>query len=116
LCMLLQLWGHDARAVYDAQSALDAAAEFSPDVVLLDIGLPGTSGYEVARQIRSMPMAKATVLVAVTGYGQDVDRIRSHDAGMQHHLIKPVEPSDLERLLDALQPGRDSAVATHSAA
>jgi PAS domain S-box-containing protein len=114
--MLLQLWGHEARAVYDGQAAVSAAAEFSPDVVLLDIGLPGTNGYEVARQIRNLPTGSEAVLVAVTGYGQDVDRIRSHDAGMQHHLIKPVEPSDLERLLDALQTGHDRAESTHSAA
>lgn len=95
---LLEIWGHETRVAFDGHGALAVAAEFGPDVVLLDIGLPGLDGYEVARRLRSF-RAPSPILVAVTGYGQEEDQRRAAEAGFRHHLTKPVEPSVLERLL-----------------
>ncbi|MGH7818834.1 MAG: response regulator [Candidatus Binatia bacterium] len=99
LACLLGLLGHDVRVAHDGPSALAAAAGRSPDVVFLDLGLPGMDGYEVARRLRSEPRFASTVLVALTGYGQDEDRRRSEEAGFDHHLVKPVEPQAIESLL-----------------
>ena len=84
---------------YDGASALEAVPEFRPDVVLLDIGLPGMDGYEVARQIRQLLNAQPIVLVAITGYGQEKDRRKSEEAGFSHHLTKPVDPVVLHKVL-----------------
>jgi CheY-like chemotaxis protein len=81
-------------------AAVDEAQSFRPEVVLLDIGLPGIDGYEVARRLRGG--RKSKVLVAMTGYGQESDRIRSEQAGFDFHLTKPVDPVDLQQLLDGL--------------
>jgi PAS domain S-box-containing protein len=97
--MLLRLWGHEVRVAYNGPQALEAADEYRPEVVVLDIGLPGMSGYEVARQLRQRPQFKTALLVAVTGYGQDEDRRRSGEAGFDHHLTKPVDPDALHALL-----------------
>jgi two-component system, chemotaxis family, CheB/CheR fusion protein len=97
--MLLQLAGHEAKAAYSGQSALETATEYKPDVVLLDIGMPGMNGYEVARQLRREPQTKDVRVIAMTGYGQDSDRLRSQEAGCDHHLVKPVDPQKLQDLL-----------------
>jgi PAS domain S-box-containing protein len=97
--LLLQLWGHEVRIAYEGEGALSQAAEFRPDIVLLDIGLPGMSGYEVARQMRGLPECREAMLVAVTGYGQDSDRRQSKEAGFDHHLVKPVQPGVLRDLI-----------------
>ena len=76
-----------------------------PDVVLLDIGLPGLTGYEVAERIRRQPALKNTVLVAVTGYGQDSDRQRSQEAGFDHHLVKPADFGKLQEILASVSDG-----------
>jgi PAS domain S-box-containing protein len=89
--MILNLSGYDVHCVHDGPAALQAAQFYRPDVVVLDIGLPGMSGYEVAQLLRAMPEFKQTPLVAVTGYGQDEDRRRSKEAGIDHHLTKPVD-------------------------
>src|ERR1700755_3295119 len=81
LAMLLKLSGHETAPVYSAADALSHAATFRPDVVLLDIGLPGMDGYEVAQQMRELPGFRNVRLVAVTGYGRSEDRIRARDAG-----------------------------------
>jgi CheY-like chemotaxis protein len=86
-------------AAYTGDQALERAQAFRPDVVLLDIGLPGVDGYEVARRIRACIDLKAVCLVAVTGYGQDADKVRARNAGFAHHLVKPVEFSALQRIL-----------------
>jgi PAS domain S-box-containing protein len=99
IVMLLQLFGHEAKAAYSGQSALETATEYKPDVVLLDIGLPDINGYEVARQMRRQPQTKDVRLIAMTGYGQDSDRQRSQEAGCEHHLVKPVDPEKLQDLL-----------------
>ena len=101
LGMILEMEGHDVRTAHDARSALEAARAQPPDVVLLDIGLPGGSGYEVARQMRALPGLKDVVLVAVTGLGQEEDKRRSREAGFNAHLVKPVELHAIIALLAA---------------
>jgi signal transduction histidine kinase len=96
---LLCLQGHDARTAYDGPAALALAAEFCPEVVFLDIGLPGIDGYEVARRLRTQPGLAGTRLIALTGWGQDADRERSRQAGFDTHLVKPVDPTQLQSVL-----------------
>jgi PAS domain S-box-containing protein len=97
LAMLLRLSGHDVTVASDAASALSSVAQVQPDLALLDIGLPGMDGYEVARRLRQ---GGCTVpLAAVTGYGTPEDRERSREAGFDHHIVKPIDPATLERLL-----------------
>lgn len=91
LAMMLGLLGHETRTAFSGPEALKTAIEFNPEVVFLDIGLPGMDGYEVARHFRADPKLKNTVLVAVTGWGREEDRLRSKIAGFDEHLIKPVE-------------------------
>jgi PAS domain S-box-containing protein len=100
LAKLLRLGGHEALVTHDGQGALEAAERERPDVVLLDIGLPGMDGYEVCRRIRQEPWGKEVVLVAVTGWGQEADRHRSDEAGFDAHLVKPVDLQMLAPLLD----------------
>lgn len=102
MAFVLNLSGHETQIAYDGLSALDAARDFSPQVVLCDIGLPGMNGYEVAERLRSQSEFKHTRLIALTGYGQEEDRRRAHDAGFDYHLTKPVEPDVLTALLDSL--------------
>jgi two-component system CheB/CheR fusion protein len=99
LATLLHLWGHDVRVVHDGLDALDAARAYRPEVVLLDIGLPGLDGYQVAERLHQEPGLDHTLLVAMTGYGQPEDRRRSREAGIHHHFVKPVEPFVLRNLL-----------------
>jgi CheY-like chemotaxis protein/two-component sensor histidine kinase len=106
LKMLLELNGEQVRAAYDGESALKVAREFRPQVALLDVGMPRMDGYEVARRLKAAPETRQAALVAVTGWGQPEDRKRSSEAGFDLHLVKPVEPSELERLLDSLKAKR----------
>jgi PAS domain S-box-containing protein len=106
LAMLLRMHQQEVQVVHDGREALAAIRVFGPDIVLLDIGLPGMDGYEVARQVRSDPATQHSLLVAISGYGQEDDRRRSHDAGFNHHLVKPV---DFDRLRGFIErPFRDS--------
>jgi signal transduction histidine kinase/CheY-like chemotaxis protein len=98
---LLRMAGHEVRVVHDGLVAVEEAASFRPDVVLLDIGMPKLNGYEAAGRIRQQPWGQGMVLIALTGWGQDEDRIRSQASGFDHHLVKPVDPAALERLLTA---------------
>ncbi|HEX7185049.1 MAG TPA: ATP-binding protein [Thermoanaerobaculia bacterium] len=98
LATLLRIWGHEVHVVHDGLEALDAAREKQPEVVLLDIGLPGLDGYQVAQRLREEGLDGA-LLVAMTGYGQPEDRRRSREAGIHHHFVKPVEPFVLKSLL-----------------
>lgn len=100
LRLLLTSLGHEAAAVYDGMQALKAAAEFRPDVVLLDIGMPGIDGYEVARRLRALKMNPDLQIIAVTGWGQESDRQRSREAGFDLHLVKPVNQAELAHILD----------------
>jgi CheY-like chemotaxis protein len=102
LGMMLKLMGNNAVTAYDGQEGVEMAERFRPDVVLLDIGLPKLNGYETCRRIREQPWGKNIVLIAVTGWGQDEDRRRSQEAGFDHHLVKPVDPRALMRLLAGL--------------
>jgi CheY-like chemotaxis protein len=99
LTMLLELFGHRVTAVADGLSAIEAARNDSFDLGLVDIGLPGIDGYEVARRIRMIPRAKTMTLVALTGYGQDADKQRALSAGFDEHLTKPVKIERLQELL-----------------
>jgi PAS domain S-box-containing protein len=102
MSMLFELWGHEVICAYDGRAALETAAKYRPDAVFLDIGLPGMDGYEIAERLRELPESTRTVLVAITGYGQDEDRRRSREAGIDHHLVKPVSPDTLHKLLESL--------------
>jgi CheY-like chemotaxis protein/nitrogen-specific signal transduction histidine kinase len=102
--VLLRMLGHQVETARDGHSALQAARAFRPEVVLLDIGLPGMSGYDVARALRAEAGDGALLLVAVTGYGQDEDRRRSAEAGFDGHLVKPVDPAAIQALLQDASP------------
>jgi two-component system CheB/CheR fusion protein len=97
--VLLRTLGYDVKASHSGMAALELAVSFKPQVVLLDIGMPEMDGYEVARRFRAHPDLKDVRLVAVTGYGQESDRLRSKEAGFNNHLVKPVE---VEELLEAV--------------
>jgi two-component system OmpR family response regulator len=106
LARLLRMSGHEVRTALDGPIALEIADAFRPEVVLLDIGLPGMSGYEVATLLRQLPGMATALLVALTGYGQDRDRDLSRQAGFDQHLTKPVDHLALLRLLDSPARGR----------
>lgn len=97
--MVLSMSGHQAAAAYCGVSALQLALENRPDVMIVDIGLPGLNGYQVAVRVRETPELKGIVLVAMTGYGQEEDRRRSTEAGFDYHLVKPADPQKLEAIL-----------------
>src|SRR5829696_107617 len=103
LAMMLSIMGHETRTAHDGESAVSTAENFLPDVVLLDIGLPKLNGYEVAQRIRGNDWGRSMFLIAVTGWGQDEDRQRSSEVGLNVHMVKPVEPAALERLLSDLR-------------
>jgi CheY-like chemotaxis protein len=105
LGMLLQLEGHAVRTAHSGSGAVAAAGEYRPDVVLLDIGLPGLDGFEVAKRIRKDPVHQGVVLVALTGYGQEADRQRSHEAGFDHHLVKPVDFEAVQEIFATVKTG-----------
>jgi signal transduction histidine kinase/DNA-binding response OmpR family regulator len=102
LAVLLRLAGHTVRLAHDGPGAMEAAQGFHPDAVLLDLGLPGFDGYEVARRLRAQPEFKDVLLVAVSGYGQEEDRIRSRQSGFNHHLTKPVDFDLLAQVISSL--------------
>ncbi len=97
--ILLKASGHDVRSAHDGPTAVQAALAYQPDVMLLDIGLPGLNGYEVAKMIRQQPILQNVVLIALTGYGQDSDRQASLHAGFDHHLVKPARVEQLQKIL-----------------
>ncbi|HTU90823.1 MAG TPA: ATP-binding protein [Gemmataceae bacterium] len=101
---ILHIMGHEARVAHDGPKAVEEAASYRPDVVLLDIGLPKMSGYEVARHIREQPWGKEMKLVALTGWGQEEDKRRAKAAGFDLHMVKPVELAVLEEVLKKLCP------------
>ena len=98
--------GYDVAVACDGVQSISAVRRERPDVILLDIGLPGLNGYEVCRRVRAQPWGTRTVLIALTGWGQDEDRQRSKEAGFDRHLVKPVGPADLAKVLAALPGGR----------
>ncbi len=96
--LVLKSLGHEARVEHDGERALKVAAAFKPDVVLLDLGLPGMDGFELARRLRKA-QGPGLRVIAVTGWGQETDRQRSQEAGFDLHLVKPVDPQDLARII-----------------
>ena len=101
LAAVLSSLGHDVRVAHDGAEALAMAALFTPDIAFLDIGMPKVHGYEVARRLREQPETADCVLVAVTGWGQEDDKRRARDAGFDRHLTKPVNPSEIEAIVEA---------------
>ena len=97
--MLLKVSGHQVRMAHTGPTALEAALDYRPNVVLLDIGLPEMDGYEVAKRIRQQPFLQNVVLVAMTGYGQDTDRQRSQEVGFNAHLVKPADFGKVQQIL-----------------
>ena len=102
LAILLRLEGHEVELAYDGYAALRSFAARCPDVALLDIGMPNANGYEVARRIRAAPEGTGVLLIAITGWAQDADKLESRAAGFDHHLTKPIEPDALFGLLGRL--------------
>ncbi len=109
LAIIVKHWGHIATVCHDGRLALTRASETHPDVILLDIGLPGLDGYSVARALRALPEHSATLIVAVTGYGRDLNRERAEGIGFDHHFVKPVDLPALERLLSTIRAGANRA-------
>jgi CheY-like chemotaxis protein len=103
LAMLLKLLGTEVKIAYDGKSALEALRIYRPSVLLLDIGMPGMDGYDVARQVRQNAEFCDLILIALTGWGQDEDRRRTKEAGFDHHLVKPVEIGTLQGLFATLE-------------
>ena len=99
---MLELCGHEVRTAFNGAVGLEMALEFQPQVILCDIGLPGMSGYDLAAKLRDKPEFRKTRLIALSGYGQEQDRLRSKEAGFDYHLTKPVEPQMLTDLLASL--------------
>jgi PAS domain S-box-containing protein len=99
---LLEMAGHSIQVAHTGPSALEVAASFRPDAVILDIGLPGLDGYQVAQRLREDPALRSMTLIAATGYGQEEDLRRSREVGFDQHLVKPIDPGELQRLLAEL--------------
>ena len=99
LALLLDAMGHDVRSAYDSRQALELADSFRPEVVLLDLGMPGLNGYDICRRLRALPGGDAIMIIAQTGWGQDEDHRRTREAGFDHHLVKPVDMASLVGLL-----------------
>jgi CheY-like chemotaxis protein len=104
LAMLLSHLGHEVVTAHDGLEAVSRAAEFQADVILLDIGMPRLNGYEAARRIRALSLAKRPLIVAVTGWGREDERRRSDEAGFDAHLVKPVDLTELMNLLRSSRP------------
>jgi CheY-like chemotaxis protein len=104
--LLLSGMGHEVRVAHEAEGALVTAAQFRPDFAFLDIGLPLVNGYELARRMRAQPESAATILIAVSGWGQEQDRRQAEEAGFALHLVKPVELRSIETALESLMQPR----------
>jgi signal transduction histidine kinase/CheY-like chemotaxis protein len=107
MAAMLGLWNYEAKTCHDAFAALELVRTFKPDVVLADIGLPQMDGYQLTAEMRRIPSLRETVIVAVSGYGQESDRQKSKAAGFDRHLTKPVDPAELEALLADIRARRD---------
>jgi len=104
IALLLELNGHQVKVAHDGPTALEVAGRFRPDVIVLDIGLPGMDGYEVARRLRHGVTTREALLIALTGYSQAEDRLQSQAAGFDHHLVKPVDTDVLQDLITSQHP------------
>jgi len=99
LALFLQVTGHEVETAHDGLEAVESAERYRPDLVLLDLGMPRLDGYAACRSIRGYPWGRDMVIVALTGWGQDDDRRKTEEAGFDGHLVKPVDPGTLQRLL-----------------
>jgi CheY-like chemotaxis protein len=108
---LLQLLGQEVHQAHDGVDAIDAADEFQPDVVLMDIGLPKLNGYDAGREIRLRAGSRALTIIAVTGWGQDEDKQRAAAAGFDGHFTKPIDATQLQAMLARIPPGYQAAAA-----
>jgi DNA-binding response OmpR family regulator len=106
LATLLALMGNEVRTSYDGLAGSEEAAAFRPDLILLDIGMPKMNGYDACRRIREQAWAKNAVIVALTGWGQEEYKRRSQEAGFDNHIVKPIEPAVLEKLLAGVMSRR----------
>ncbi|MGN6135072.1 MAG: ATP-binding response regulator, partial [Aureliella sp.] len=109
LGMMLRLMGNETCLAHDGLAAVEMAQQFRPDIILLDIGLPKLNGYQACRRIREQPWSAGMTIIALTGWGQEEDRRRSHEAGFDHHLVKPVELTALMQLLSERRIDSSSA-------
>jgi CheY-like chemotaxis protein/anti-sigma regulatory factor (Ser/Thr protein kinase) len=100
--IMLRMIGHDVETAHDGIEVVEKAEEFRPDIIMLDIGMPKLNGYDAARHFRKQPWAKDVVLVAITGWGDEKDKGRSQEAGFDIHLVKPVDPLALNRILGSV--------------
>ncbi len=105
MALMLTIMGNEVRTAHDGAEAVEAAAAFRPDLILLDIGMPKLNGFDACRRIRKQPGGENVVIIALTGWGQDEDKRRSQEAGFNGHLVKPVEPAAVDQLLAELKPG-----------
>lgn len=105
---MMELWGHDIKLAHNGQQGIEVAEEFKPQVIFMDIGLPGMNGYELCSLMQKNPVHANSVFIAQTGWGQSEHRQRSKEAGFAHHLVKPVDMQQLQQLLDTL-PVRNNA-------
>jgi CheY-like chemotaxis protein len=110
MSVVLQMMGNEVLIVHDGVGAVEAAAQFRPDLILLDIGMPRMNGYEAARRIRDEPWGKQIVLVAVTGWSKAEEKQRADQAGFDHHFTKPVNIVELETLFGRMQSSRAAPV------
>ena len=99
IAVLLRMEGHEVKTVYDGHQALASSQVFAPSVVVLDVGLPGMDGYEVARRLRELPETRQALFIALTGYGQKEDRSLAAAAGFDHHFIKPADPRAIHAVI-----------------
>jgi CheY-like chemotaxis protein len=104
LGMLLELSHHEVLVAHSGDQALQMARDAQPQAVILDIGMPGVTGYDVAREIRREPWGEKVLLLALTGWGRADDKARAAEAGFDHHLTKPIDVDHMERLLGSAQP------------
>jgi CheY-like chemotaxis protein len=109
LSSLLKLKGHQVAAASDGASAIKIAAEFRPQLILLDIGMPRMSGYDVCRELRQSIGGQSIMIVAQTAWGRESDRKAAIDAGFDRHLLKPIDPEDLDHVLELAMARSDSS-------
>jgi DNA-binding response OmpR family regulator len=102
LATMFEMMGHEVFTAHDGEVGVAIASEFRPNVILLDIGMPKLNGYDAARRIRQESWGKKLILVALTGWGSESDRVRTKEAGFNCHLVKPVDPDIIENLLNEL--------------
>jgi CheY-like chemotaxis protein len=114
LGQLLGMWGYDVRAAYDGADALQIAETFVPLAAILDLAMPGLTGYDVARRIRRVPGLEHVLLICLSGYGKEEDRRRAYEAGFDHFLLKPADLEELRRLLKTPFSGRGAAASDPS--